>query len=82
MFNFLGYVFFNSFSYEFTIEIIKSNGKNKSNKSSAPGRKPPDYSILDSCWVFEKFVLVDDPIAKALQMPKTFVSVNNKYVKK
>ena len=36
----------------------------------------PDFIILDN-WVFENFILADEPFAKALQIFETCVSVNN-----
>ena len=38
-------------------------------------RNPPDSIILDN-WVFENFILADEPFAKALQ---TCVLVNNNF---
>ena len=44
-------------------------------------RTPPDYTILDN-WVFENFILADEPFAKALQILETCVSVNNNLYEK
>ena len=38
--------------------------------------KSPDCPILHS-WVFESFILADEPFAKAVQIFETFVLVNN-----
>ena len=32
---------------------------------------PPDWTILDN-WVFENFILADEPLAKALRNFETF----------
>ena len=37
---------------------------------------PPDSNILDN-WVFENFISVGEPFAKALRIFKTYVSVDN-----
>ena len=39
-------------------------------------RNSPNCTILDS-WVFDNFILADEPLAKDLQMLETCVSVNN-----
>ena len=39
-------------------------------------KDPPDCTILAKS-AFEKFILADDPFAKALQILETCVSVNN-----
>ena len=37
---------------------------------------PPDYIIFDN-WVFENFILADEPFPKTLWIFETFISVNN-----
>ena len=39
---------------------------------------PPDCIILDN-WVFENFILANEPFAKALQIFETYKSVNNNF---
>ena len=39
-------------------------------------RPPPDCTILDN-YVFENFILADEPFAKALRIFETCVLVNN-----
>ena len=40
------------------------------------GINPPDWFILDN-WVFENFILANEPFAKALQIFETWVAINN-----
>ena len=44
-------------------------------------RNPPDCIILGNC-VFENFILANEPLAKALQIFETCVSVNNNLCQK
>ena len=44
--------------------------------ASQPARLPLNSIILD-IWVFENFILVCEPFAKALRSLETYVSVNN-----
>ena len=81
------YFFFSTYILEFfkvwNHEIINdsdgSNGvfdsKGEPNKDGI-GMNPPHCSILGN-WVFENFMLADEPFAKALQIFGTCVSVNN-----
>ena len=39
-------------------------------------RNPPNCTILDN-WVFENFILADEPFAKTSQIFETYVLVNN-----
>ena len=41
-------------------------------------RIPHDYIILDN-WVFENFILANEPFAKVLQIFETYVSVTNNF---
>ena len=46
------------------------------NVSSESNRNYPNFTILDN-WIFENFILADEPFAKALHIFKTCVSVNS-----
>ena len=54
--------------------FIKSNPV-FSNDIGLP-KNPPDCSILCN-WVFDNFILADEPFAKAVQIFETCVFVNN-----
>ena len=72
-FKFWVLMFFNSFKYGYRA----LNGKlTKLSKSVISVKNSPACIILDNR-VFENFILVDEPFAKALQMFETCVSVNN-----
>ena len=45
-------------------------------KTGMSGITLPNWTSLDK-WVFENFMLADEPFAKALQISETCVSVNN-----
>ena len=45
-------------------------------KISMPQITPPDCTNFDN-WVFENFILADQPFAKALRVFETYVSFNN-----
>ena len=74
----LGSLLFNSLLNEFLIEfadyIISLIGEPKI--SLGPNRNPPNSTILDK-WVFENFILADEPSIKTLQIFETYVSSNN-----
>ena len=78
-FNFSVPIFFNYFLNKFLIEfandVISLIGVGKPNIwGGRPNRNPPNYTVLDN-WVFEHFILVDEPFAKALQDFETSVAV-------
>ena len=52
-----------------------------SNAPKSLPRNPPDGSILCN-WVFDNFILADEPFAKALQSFETCVLVNNNLFRK
>ena len=74
----LGSLLFNSFANEFFTEfaddIISLIGE--PNILGGPKINPPNHTILDN-WVFENFILADEPFAKALRIFETKVSVNS-----
>ena len=73
LFTFLAPFLFDYFAIEFTNDISPLAGRfNISRKSSI---NPPNCTILDN-WVFENFILVDEPFAIALRIFETCVSVN------
>ena len=47
-----------------------------SNDPKSPPKYPPDCPLLRN-WVFDNFILADEPFAKALQSLKTWLLVDN-----
>ena len=71
---FLVSILFNLFEYESST----LNGKlTELSKPVISVKNPPDYIILDN-WVFENFILADEPFAEILQIFETFVLANDK----
>ena len=64
----------------FSADLISgvANGLRKLNGVGSPkrGKNPPNCIILDN-WVFYNFVLVNEPLSKALQILETSVLVSN-----
>ena len=59
--------------------LNKRSFKGKPVFSNGPGnllRNPPNCNILDS-WVFENFILADEPFARAFQIFETCVLIDN-----
>ena len=60
------------------IKTLLANDLVFSNCTKSLPKNPPDFPI--SCnWVFDNFVLADEPFVKALQSPETYVLVNNSF---
>ena len=66
-----------SYNYQF---VINGNPVFSNNPKSLP-KKPPNCFILCN-WVFDNFILVDEPFAKALRSLETCVLVNNNVCEK
>ena len=59
-------------------KTLVANGLVFSNCTKSLPKNLPDFPI--SCnWVFDNFVLADEPFVKALQSPETYVLVNNSF---
>ena len=68
LFIFLASVFCNSFIYEFATELNILNGESGLVIwNGLYARSPSCSTILDN-WVFEKFILANEPFAKALRI--------------
>ena len=55
--------------------LIKSNPVFSNGSKSLP--KNPSYCLILGNWVFDNFILTDEPFAKALRGFETCVLVNN-----
>ena len=73
---FLAPIFFDSFYTEFTIDKTPSGDFINEFALSEKGKIPPDRIILDN-WIFENFILADDPFVKVLLIFKTCVLVKD-----